>query len=459
MARLTRRAFSAGLGAAVAAPVLAPAVAPGLARAAAGTDFDVIVVGAGAAGIAAARKLVAAKKRVAVLEAGERVGGRCFTDLRGFGRVCDQGAQWLHESERFQIAKLAAEAGLAIDRKGPAPELRVPIDRFDKRHGRFRAGRENELEALYGNLVRCTRAIGEAADLDITCAEALPVDLRDWRLTMEFLLGPFMCGAELSAMAAKDYALFERPDNSVRVREGAGTLMRRLALGLPIQYFSPVARILWGGGAVEADLGRTRLSAQALILTASTGVLAAGKVAFAPALPARYAEAIGKLRPGSVERVALEFDKAALPADKLLIEKAEDRRTAAAHLNVMGEGLAFVQLGGKLCAGLSAKGDEALKGFAREWLADQLGADALKGVKRTQATAWHKEPWTLGAFSAATPGSGAARKMLAKPLGERVWFAGEAVHDSAWGTVAGAWESGERAAEQALQATLHVGAR
>jgi monoamine oxidase len=72
-------------------------------------------------------------------------------------------------------------------------------------------------------------------------------------------------------------------------------------------------------------------------------------------------------------------------------------------------------------------------------------------VKRTHATRWNHQPWTLGAASVAGPGGQPSRKVLTEPLRERVWFAGEAAHETLWGTVGGAWESGERAAEAVLK--------
>ena len=74
-----------------------------------------------------------------------------------------------------------------------------------------------------------------------------------------------------------------------------------------------------------------------------------------------------------------------------------------------------------------------------------------KAVKRTHATRWNTEPWALGAFSAASPGGQGARKTLMEPLRDRIWFAGEAMHETLWGTVGGAWESGVRAAEAILR--------
>lgn len=89
--------------------------------------------------------------------------------------------------------------------------------------------------------------------------------------------------------------------------------------------------------------------------------------------------------------------------------------------------------------------------FALDWLAGLYGGDVRKAVKRTSATRWNDEPWVLGASSVAAPGGQPARRILMEPVRERLWFAGEAVHETLWGTVGGAWESGERAAEAALR--------
>src|SRR2546430_13580837 len=72
-----------------------------------------------------------------------------------------------------------------------------------------------------------------------------------------------------------------------------------------------------------------------------------------------------------------------------------------------------------------------------------FGAGVKRAVQRTHATRWTQEPWVLGAFSAAAPGGQWARRALAEPLEERLWFAGEAVHETLWGTLGGAWEAGE----------------
>jgi monoamine oxidase len=120
--------------------------------------------------------------------------------------------------------------------------------------------------------------------------------------------------------------------------------------------------------------------------------------------------------------------------------------------NVSGSRLCVVEVAGKLAADLAEDGEAAMTAFAIDWLAGLFGSDLKRaGVKRTHATRWMKEPWVLGAFSAASPGGQWARTVLSDSLNEHLWFAGEAVHETLWGTLAGAWEAGERAADAAIK--------
>jgi monoamine oxidase len=446
MARVTRRTFLAGLGSAAAAPRIA--------KSATNPDFDVIIIGAGAAGIAAARRLARSGKTFAVLEASDRWGGRCLTDTRIFGQPYDQGAYALHETESFPVAELAAKAGFEIHKTSPITQFRTRNKQ--KSDAKFRAAREYEVEEFYVNLARCNHEIAKAAglaDADVSCADALPKDLGDWQSTSEFVLGPFAYGSDLADMSAKEYVSINRPERTVRIRQGVGALIGRLAYRIPIQFFSPVSRIEWGSQEVTVEKRGQRMTARAVIVTASTGVLASGKINFRPALPVKYAEAVSKLKLGNLDRAAIELadNRLGLPKDEILLEKAADKHTAAGHTNFMGSRLCYVQLGGKTCAGLAEEGEAALTTFAVDWLVAQFGSDIRKVVKQTHATRWNKQPWALGAFSYASPGGRAARKVLSQPLSERVWFAGEAVHETLWGTVAGAWEMGERAAAEAIK--------
>jgi monoamine oxidase len=135
----------------------------------------------------------------------------------------------------------------------------------------------------------------------------------------------------------------------------------------------------------------------------------------------------------------------------LVFEKSANTRTAAILANVSGTPLCLIEVAGSFGRDLSAHSEAAMVNFAADWLADLYGNEVKKAIKRSQATRWNNEPRTLGAFSAAAPGGQSARRVLMEPLQNAVWFAGEAAHETLWGTVGGAWDSGERAADTVLR--------
>ncbi|HEY2229462.1 MAG TPA: NAD(P)/FAD-dependent oxidoreductase [Xanthobacteraceae bacterium] len=409
-------------------------------------SVDVVIVGAGAAGIAAARRLAAAGRRFALLEATATVGGRCITDTALFGVPFDRGAHWVHMPDINPVAKLGTQTGLDIYPAPPGQRVRI---------GR-RYARDGEMESYLGGIVRATTAIADASRKnDLPCAQALPKDLGDWRSTIEFVLGPFGCGKDLSEISALDFSRSAERDSDVLCRQGFGALLAKLAAGVPVELSNPVTRISWGAhsGRVEVETARGTLEARAAIVTVSTNVLTAGKIKFMPDLPKRQLDAAARLKLGSYDHVALELpdNPLGLRPDELVFEKSDSSRTAALFANVSGTPLCVVDVAGGFGRDLAAKGDAAMFDFATGWLAGLFGTDMGKAVKRKYATHWNDEPWALGAFSCAAPGGQPSRKVLMESVKDRIWFAGEAAHETLWGTVGGAWESGERAADAAVK--------
>jgi monoamine oxidase len=436
MSPLTRRSFIAGSAAVAASPGFGAMPGSG--------EVDIVVVGAGAAGIAAARRIAAAGRRCVLVEATDRVGGRCITDTAAFGVPFDRGARWIHMPDSNPVAKLAPRPGFEIYPAPPGQHVRI---------GR-RNARDRELEDYLASLVRSNAAIGEAGrgKADVSCAQALPKDLGDWRSTVEFVLGPFGCAKDLAEVSAFDLAKSADRDVDAYCRQGFGALLAKLAEGLPVALASPVTRVTWRGD-LEVQTARARLRPRAVIVTASTNVLAAGRIRFEPDLPRRVLEALERLKLGSYDHVALELpgNPLELQRDDLVFEKSNGKRTAALLANVNGSTLCTVDVAGSFGRELSGQGEAAMVAFALDWLTGLYGGNVRTAVKRTQATRWNEAPYVLGAFSAASPGGQPARRILMEPLGTRLWFAGEAVHETLWGTVGGAWESGERAAEAALR--------
>src|SRR5262249_27365280 len=452
--KLTRRRAIGGLVSALSCPALAgPRGEP---------DFDVLIIGAGAAGIAAGRRLLATNKKFAILEASDRMGGRCFTDTATFKLPHDRGACAIHLPAQSSLAKLAAQNGTELY---PDPERQQ--FRVRSRNGLEKNLEENrsklELEEFYADRVRCYSAIAQAAagKDDISCAKALPADLGDWRRTMEFVLGPYRFGAELSELSAKEYALSIDRSPARLCRQGVGALIGKLALGMPIKFFSPVTLIDWGERSMALATGEGVVTARAVIVTASTAVLASGKIKFRPNLPGAYPGAFEKLKLGCYDHVGLAFNgnPLGLDANEVVFERVHSTKTAALLANVHGTPLSLLTLAGHSGAEFADKGENAITDFALDWISGVFGSRAKKAVLRAHATSWNNDPWTLGAFSSAPPGAQEARKVLSEPLNDVIWFAGEAVHPTFWGTVGGAWQNGERVADTVIARLDHKSPR
>jgi monoamine oxidase len=432
MPRFNRRSFLAGSTVLLAAPALRASRAD--------SDVDVAIVGAGAAGIAAARRARAGKARVALFEASNRIGGRCITDTALFGVPFDLGAHWIHSPGSNPIAMLAPQTGFDVY---PAP--RGQIVRVGPR-----SARDAELENFLSLLVRSHRAIDEAGrgKADIAAARALPADLGKWQQTIEFALGSYFCGKLLASVSAEDLAHGGARGIALFCRQGYGALLAKLAVGLAPRLSDPVTKLDWDRRGIDVYTGKGRLRARTAIVTMSTNALIAGKLEFKPELPKRYLDAAGNLALGSFDHVGLLMpgNPLDLQRDDLMFEQATSQRTAALLANVSGTDLHIVEVAGDFDRELSTQGETAMVEFARDWLASLFGSGVKSSIRRAHATRWNAEPWVLGAMSSATPGKADARRLLRRPIGGRIWFAGEAVHETKWGTVAGAWEAGERAA-------------
>lgn len=436
---MTRRHFvSASSAFALGAAFGARASAAALPR-----EADIVVIGAGAAGIAAARKIIAAGRKVIVIEASGRIGGRCETDSTTFEAPFDRGARWLYNPDANVLAKLARGAGVALAPTPPGQKIRI---------GR-RNARAGETEEFLATLARANRAIGEAARRgDPSCSSALPKDLGDWAGAVDFSLGGLATGKDLSELSAVDQFRAQDRSSGIACRSGLGALVGQLGDGLPVALSTPATRVSYGGRDATVETPAGKIVARAAIVTVSSNVLASGLIKFSPELPKRQLDAAAKLSLGSTDRIALQLtgNPLGLGRDDMVIEQNTMPRTAALLANIAGSSLCTLDVGGAFGRDLSAQGEAAMVAFAVEWLTKLFGSDVAGAVKRSSATRWNASPYVLGAMSAAAPGGQLSRRILMEPIGS-LFLAGEAAHETAPGTIDGAWESGERAAEAALK--------
>jgi monoamine oxidase len=378
-----------------------------------------------------------------VVEATSQIGGRCQTDVATFDVPFDRGARWMHNPETNPMIKLARAAGLEIM---PAPSgQKIRIGRRNARAG--------EIEELLAALVRASRAIDEASRrFDVSCGSVMPKDLGDWAGTAEFVLGANFAGKDLKDVSVVDKARAQDRNMAIACRQGLGTLIAKLGEQVPLSLSTPASRISWDRRDVTVETPAGKIAARAAVITVSSNVLAAGNIKFTPDIPKRTLDAAAKLSLGSYDRIALQMpgNPLGLARDDIIIEQSNSMRTALLYANMGSSSLCSIDVAGSFGRDLSAQGEKAMIAFAVEWLTKLFGSEAAAAVKKSSATRWNAAPYALGAMSAAGPGTQASRKVLTEPIG-CMYLAGEATHETLWGTIDGAWESGERAAEGALR--------
>ena len=409
-------------------------------------ETDVLVVGAGVAGIAAARTLHARGLSCLVLEAKDRIGGRAYTDATGF----DHGASWLHQANDNPLTAFAEALGFeTLDHDKLRQRLLFTEGRFatTAERGAFAA-----TEDRFWRVIEAAAADGAP---DRPASDAAPQGGRFDALVAHWE-GAQICAAELSRMSLHDFAATALDGPNLLLRRGLGTLVASLAEGLPIRLSAPVTRLDWGGSGVEGSGAFGRIRARAAIITVSTGVLAQASIAFTPDLPAQTRDAINALPLGLLSKLSFPIPPGTLPEFGPFASLRRDisgpgDRPISWIARPFGAPVMLAFIGGSLAWELSRAGKHAAEAHARAEFARIFGAEAARALGPPIITDWGEDPHFLGSYSHAIPGAQAARRVLAEPLGNgRLIFAGEACHPRFAATVAGAWLSGEAAAQLIL---------
>jgi monoamine oxidase len=437
-----RRAVLGG-GAAFAAAVLS-----GLrARADLPGDPDVIVIGAGAAGIGASQKLTALGISHIVIEAADRIGGRALTDATTFGVPFDIGCAWIHAADRNPFYRLARQANYHLH----CHDLDLNRIYYGRKHASEASLKEEEEaeKAIHSRVETLADEALVGNGIDIPTGETIP----KWTLPFEAAatyLGPMDMAVDLGDLSSLDYAQSADLDPNYLVQEGFGTLVAKTGLGIPVRLSTPARIIHYGAGkgvAIETDSGT--IEARAAILTVSTGVLASGAIRFRPGLPEWKETAVGEVPMGLLAKIPLlvRGDRFGVqPYENILVQYPGIQEIYFLAWPFETD-LMVGFVGGEFAWELSAAGEQAAIDFAKQRLGQTFGADAPKRVTKALLTDWASNPLTRGAYSAALPGHAAERVELARPLADRLFFAGEALAGPFVQTCGGAYVSGLEVAE------------
>jgi monoamine oxidase len=400
-------------------------------------QFDCIVVGGGAAGIAAARHLHDRGRAVLLVEARDRLGGRGWTVTPEGGPPVDMGCGWLHSADRNVWARIAERDGIAIDRTMPPWGQQAGRRGFPKEeHLEFNAARE-AFEA---------RVTAEAATGRDPAAATLLEAGNRWNPLIDALNG-FINGTYLDRQSTIDYDRYEDTYVNWRLPGGYGALMQHHAAGLPVRFRCAVNAIDHTGTAVRIETAQGTLTARGVIVTVPTNLLAAGAIRF-PAGVDPWLHAASNLPLGLADKLFMRVGKPeALPKDGNLIGSPYTSQTGSYHLRPFGRPLIEGYFAAGLAEDLEKEGLAGFFDFAKGQLGKLLGSDIVASLTPVTATAWRADPWARGSYTYALPGHADDRRTLAQPCGERLFFAGEACSPGFFTTAHGAYESGVAAAE------------
>jgi len=416
-----------------------------------------VVIGAGAAGIAAARALCQAGLRVVVVEARKRIGGRVYTNDSLAPHPVEFGAEFIH-GLRAVTWRYLQEFGL-----GAIPDANHGCYFLDGRlshEGPVAVPFCEGLMAWLKGQARQHLAVG-GGDLAIAPFLAgLEVPPSAYpRSTIHRLLNHLVAsekGADLEEMSLSgllEHDFSGYGEGNSRIVEGYARLLECLAEGLDIQTGMAVKRVEWSErGAVVHAAGKA-IACRHVVVTLPLGVLQARDVTFDPVLPARKQAAIGRLGAAAVCKMFFQFRERFWPEDMAVLCTTEEtqvwwpagwgRPNAAPILTAL--------VGGDAAWRLSDRKSEAISQGLRQ-LQEMFGPEVPRLFQQAKMVRWHRKQYSKMGYSYLPVGAPPeTREQLAEPIPPTLFFAGEATNSRQPSTVHGALESGARAARQILE--------
>jgi monoamine oxidase len=407
------------------------------------SSIDVAIIGAGAAGLGAAHALKHSGLSVIVLEARDRVGGRGHTVTPAPGVTFDLGCGWLHSADQNAFVQIAEALDFEIDRKLPPWRERAWGNAFPPED------RGDFMRSLDEFFERIEEAAKEAAKGGVDHPANLYLEAGNRWNPMIDAVSSYINGCETDQLSILDFDAYEDTNLNWRVRRGYGTLMAAYGAPLPLALNCQVALIDHSAKRLRIETSQGTLTADKVIVTVPTNLIAEEAIRFFPALPAKVDAARG-LPLGLADKVMLALDEPdLLPVDGNLRGATMRTEMGTYHLRPFGQPCIEGFFGGRFARSLEDAGDGAIAAHSIDEIVSFLGNDFRRKLKPLKESRWAHDPFARGSYSHALPGHAGNRAVLAAPVDGRLFFAGEATSPNFFSTAHGAHDSGERAAKEA----------
>ncbi len=410
------------------------------------TEVDAVVVGAGVAGLSAARILRDSGISIQILESKGRIGGRAYTDRDTFSVPFDHGCAWMSGGPYNPLVQFAAENSFKwVARYYPLPEDNT----FIGNAGSGWVGEEEarERDRYVEDSYEAIAAAGREGR-DVPLADVIDTQSA-WASHFDNYLQAIQ-GGDTHQCSTVDFANSQASGDELHLSDGYGTLIERYGEGLPVQLGTAVTSIDWSGEGVKIATSKGAISCRVAIITVSTGVLAANRIHFNPELPEKTRAAISALPMGRLAKVAIQFDREvcrSFPDDRFIYYDGP-----GTSLNIItgyaDSTMAVAYVGGKPADELEALGKEGAAAFLLDRLERAFGSKLRQYVVATDCTSWGSDPDVYGSYAIALAGHAGAREVLAEPIASRLFFAGEATSKHHYGYAHGALLEGRAVAER-----------
>ena len=426
--------------------IAASALAPRIVMGNTVTNPDVVIIGAGIAGLEAAKTLLNKGVSFLVVEANYRIGGRVHTNNKIFGVPFDTHAHWMMVPRKNPLIDYAKEVGFNIyedlgKQKYFVGDREASKDELADLSITYKAFNKKIKESVYSG------AVGE----DDNARTALGEDFfkRPWGYTVASDYGVWNMAQNSEDWSPNDWWNSIGGDDWF-CAEGYGSVVAHYGQDVPVALGTAVREIGWHSDGVKVVTSVGTINAKAAILTVSVGVLAANHIKFTPQLPVEKQEAIDGIDMAVMNYIGLHFtdDVFNFGADTYVYEQQHDENGVGYLANLNNTNLVYGYVGGDQAKAIEKEPMDVAIAYGLDGMKSMLGNEIEKKFIKGYATACGRFPFYEGAYSTAKPGKQPMRAVLRETLADKLFFSGEATHRVQWGTVNGGLYSGRDSANQ-----------